>query len=101
MNLDKEITNWLKQFFPGWTYNKPIDFCPRMGPQVVEQMYAELKGYDDRGFCASWSIMFIHYRIMNPSFTDKQLIERLMNRASGQLFSEIRRYTSYFVKKIN
>lgn len=97
--LDNVIRNWLKQIYGDkWKYNGPIDYCPNIGPQKKE---TSVKNNDNVDFCTIWSLLYIHFRIMNPKMSDKQISDYLESKTDQELHSMIRQYTEFIQTTID
>ena len=73
-----------------WEYQSPNDFCKVLGPQSREQWQLVREAYsivDDEkvigsetgGFCAAWSLMYIHARITNPDLSDLEVVRLVLD----------------------
>jgi hypothetical protein len=82
--------------FGSWTYIKPTDICPNLGPQARE-LLVEYDRTIDRagGFCQAWSSLYILLRVTNPDKTDKQIINDLLKNDNKTLLSMIRRFAGF------
>ena len=109
--LDQQIGKWIKGNMEGWKYTAPIHFCPVRGPQTIEsQLYFDSKmkaiyGSDltkeAGGFCSAWSLLFLHYRLVNPDLSDKEIADYMVSQSGEILFNRIREYVSFIVKNVD
>lgn len=108
--IDTEMKYWLlsQEQLRTWTYSGPTNFCPKPGPQsrenwmYVEEAY-ELAGLDRRetgGFCAAWSLLWIHMRLENPDLEDQELVDKLLRKSDRDLSQYIRLYAEFVMQQI-
>lgn len=73
--------------------------CPALGPQTREQLAQQARdpGAKAYGFCAVWSLMYIHYHMLNPEATHEQVINAMMGTYTNQ---ELERRVLRYVQKI-
>lgn len=87
--------------FHEYEYLRPIDFCPRVGPQGLQEAYdpGNVKGRTD-GFCVAWTYWYVDLRLRYPDIGQKQLIRRAMKELladQGRTLTEyIFAYASFF-----
>ena len=83
---------WIKKIFsnylPDYKYFSPNDYLPKYGLQQKIDEYT--------GFCIPWSILYVHYRILNPNIPVKKIVKRINNITLKFLL----RYTSYIEEVI-
>ena len=96
-----------------WQYNKPPNFCPREGPQSLENWRLVEEAFKTRmvfgkevrmetgGFCSAWSLLYIHLRITNPDATDKEISEYLVGLGDKKLSFMIREYAEFIVSRVD
>lgn len=115
----KEVNQTLDMFFKSkatinkigvWKYESPSDFCP-VGPQVkaakhqyekkVGKVYGKQVVIEAGGFCAAWSLMFIHYKLLNPDRNDQDIIQWLLGLSSEKLSNMVREYAAFVVNNID
>ena len=115
-NLDHVIRRWLTTSQPtlgSWSYRPPVDYCKIPGPQsreswrLVEEALQSIKVWgktvrkEAKGFCAAWSLIYIHFRVANPDFTDQELYEYFGKLSDRELSMMIRQYAEFIVASIN
>lgn len=93
-----------------WKYESPSDFCP-VGPQVkaakhqyekkVGKVYGKQVVIEAGGFCAVWSLMFIHYKLLNPDRNDQEIITWLLELSAEKLSNMVREYAAFVVNNID
>lgn len=106
-SLDKELEKFVERHPKIEHYKPPINFCPTIGPQSIQEkyFYQELKrkGYAEKnetGFCAAYSLLFLHYQLVHPDKSNKEIVE-LMNIEGVELQNQIRAYAASIMKVIN
>ena len=112
-SLDLNISNWLINTLEGWKYFPPKYFCPIRGPQSRENWKLVTEALETRkvwgkdvkkeagGFCAAWSLIFIHMRLKNPSFTDAEIVEHFDKMSDKELSYIIRQYAEFIVSTVD
>jgi hypothetical protein len=92
--------------FKGWKFVPPIAYCPYFGPQAREKKYLIDKRFPKQhikdeigGFCAAWSFMFMHLRILNPDKTDRQIIRIISRWDAKKVTNKIRLYANFIQKQ--
>lgn len=85
--IDDAIKAWL---WPGWRYTAAFKYCP--GPQALERAMPQ---YDwEEGYCVAWSLLLLHYRVLNPDRTDQQLVDYFADKNPSELQKMVRGYAS-------
>ena len=89
-----EISNrLLKKFFskilPKYIYFSPQNYLPTYGLQAKIDALT--------GLCVSWSIIYVHYRILNPNKNRKQIIKYFDKKITKKF---LLRYVKYVEEKI-
>lgn len=100
--LDEMMSKLLEQIYEGnnefgkWTYIKPTDICPNIGPQTRELLVKYNREIDKAGgFCQAWSSFYMLLRVTNPDKTDKQIVKDLLKNDNKTLSSMIRRFAGF------
>jgi hypothetical protein len=109
--LDTQINKWMTQNIKGWTYRAPIHFCPSRGPQTLETelyynskmkaIYGDNLNKEAGGFCSAWSLLFLHYRLVNPELSEKEIVDYMVSQSGEILFNRIREYVGFIVKNVD
>lgn len=98
---DPAVDGWLKYTFgkilPGYTYIPPIEVCPYPGPQVVTEAGIREEESDQAGFCYTWSMMYLHARLMNPYMASKMVVRQLLDADAGEMADHVNQY-NHFLK---
>jgi hypothetical protein len=116
-DLDEKLKSWLKNvpWINGkgkkWIYKPPINYCPKVGPQTktstvrFEKKKGKVFGREVRievgGYCAAWSLIFTHFRLMNPDKSNEEIVKHLLKDNATILNHRIREYVSFIVNTIN
>ena len=82
--INKNIKRFFKQYFPRLKFISPSTYEPTEGLQ------ARLDAFS--GLCVTWSIMYLHYRILNPDVSPKKLVEYMEHRVTRPF---LLKYTKY------
>lgn len=87
-----------KAMFSGWTYVAPKNYCGWWGPQAIENR-ATSRLKNEPGYCSAWSLIYMHFRVMNPTLTDSQASNYFKERPE-KLLKMIREYAAYIVSNV-
>ena len=85
----------------------PSDFCPLLGLQCTERrqtrypaqtkkVLGKVVNVEKGGYCDAWSAMWLHYRILNPNKSDKQVYD-MIHAGWDDLATKIRAYVTAIV----
>lgn len=66
---------------------------PRFGPQSYELRTVE----DDGGYCAIWSIMFMHCYLLFPEWNETQIVEFMMHGTREDANQRVRGYLMFLM----
>jgi len=104
-HINAAITEWLnsaqvQKLFSGYRYRAPIDYCPKLGPQWIEATIGPEMGEKYAGgYCAAWSLMFLHLRLLNPNASDETIVEAMVSTKNAQnLRKMIRNYAGFIAE---
>jgi len=89
--IDSFIYNKIISQIPDYSYIKPLDFCPIIGPQRKQQNNIFCP-FDNYGFCITWILYYLHLRLINPSIPPSMIIDHILSYSPPELLSIIRRY---------
>lgn len=92
------------------TYLTPIDFCPRIGFQLIQGFEEKQTKDDPGGFCAVWSLWYANLRISNPDRPRQEIVDRSIREITQSnvfqtdtpienITAFIRNYAEFVVKK--
>ena len=82
--VSKNVHKFVRMNLPEFTYIPPSKYEPEDGLQVRLDAFS--------GLCVTWSILYLHYRILNPDLNPKKLMEYLDKTFT---IKKILRYTRY------
>ena len=63
-------------------YLPPLEFCPRIGPQLTESVGYSFDAEDPGGFCAAWSLWYTDLRMSNPHMSRGKILKEATNLIS-------------------
>jgi len=92
-DLKKWFTKTLGEINQPFTYRRPIDICPRRGPQTRSEEFEYLGG-----FCQTWTLFYIDMRISHPEMTSDELLTIMFEMDAKELYEMIQDYV-HFVKE--
>ena len=82
--VSKNVQRFFSMYLPDFKYIPPSEYEPKEGLQ------ARLDAFS--GLCVTWSILYLHYRVLNPDVSPKKLINYLDKKVNKQT---LLRYTKY------
>ncbi len=88
----------------GYSYKKSINFCPL---QIIEsKSSASGESYKNfpnqkRGYCAAWSLIFMHAQLLFPEMTQQELYDLILSIGNPNELSNIVREYNNFLRKLN
>ena len=74
---------------PNYKYIAPNDYLPRYGLQSKTDAYT--------GLCITWSMIYVHYRILNPKKSRKEIINH-MNKIKRRFILKYAGYVEQIIK---
>ena len=87
---DKLLKKMFKDILPKYRYISPQTYLPTYGLQARIDAYT--------GLCVTWSIMYVHYRLLNPNINRKTLV-RYMSKLSKNFLLKYAKYIEENIKK--
>ena len=82
--VSKNVQRFFSTYLPDYTYIPPSKYEPKDGLQ------ARLDAFS--GLCVTWTILYLHYRVLNPDIPPKKLISYLDKKVTKNV---LLRYTKY------
>ena len=82
--ISKNVHKFVRINFPEYKFIPPSRYEPEEGLQ------ARLDAFS--GLCVTWSLLYLHYRVLNPDVPPKKLIQYLEKKIKRK---ELLRYTRY------
>lgn len=86
------IKKTFSKILPDYKYISPNDYLPRYGLQSKTDEYT--------GLCVTWSILYVHYRILNPDKPRNILIKH-MNKLKKRFLLRYAAYIEEVIKNKN
>lgn len=87
--ISKKIKRYFSIYLPNYKYIPPSKYEPTEGLQYRLDAYS--------GLCVTWSLLWLHYRILNPDISQKSLIEYIDGKVTKKF---LLRYTKYVEKTL-
>jgi hypothetical protein len=78
--FDKIIANMIPDLLPNsesYKFISSLDYCPKIGPQKKHKEFDS--ECTDGGYCAIWTTLYGHIRIVNPSIARQDIINYMLN----------------------
>jgi len=82
--VSKDVHKFVSLYLPTYSFIPPSKYEPKEGLQ------ARLDAFS--GLCVTWSILYLHYRLLNPDIPPKRLITYLDKKMTRNV---LLRYTKY------
>jgi hypothetical protein len=82
--VSKNVHKFVRMNLPDFTYIPPSKYEPEDGLQVRLDAFS--------GLCVTWSILYLHYRILNPDLNPEKLVKYLDKTFT---LKKLLRYTRY------
>lgn len=96
-----EIDAWFNEEFreaanlENYTYLPPLELCPKSGPQYLAEK--DSLSRNEKGFCMTYTFMYIHMRTANPGIDPRKIVEILLDKTP----KELRRYAILYNNILN
>ena len=90
---DKLLKKYFHKFFPDYKYISPQDYLPSYGFQAKIDAYS--------GLCVTWSTMYLHYRVLNPELTSKEITKHIKKKVDKEFLLKYAKYIEETVKHKN
>lgn len=90
---DKLLKKYFHKFFPEYKYISPQDFLPSYGFQAKIDAYS--------GLCVTWSTMYLHYRVLNPDLTSKEITKHIKKKVNKEFLLKYAKYVEETIKNKN
>jgi len=84
----RSIDEWFNNDFremadlQDYTYLSPMILCPNLGPQYIAEKPAPKS---ERGYCMSYTFMYIQMRLANPELSPQTVVEILLSKSPQEL----------------
>jgi len=90
ITVSKNVRRFFKLYFPHYRYVPPSEYEPKEGLQ------ARLDAFS--GTCVTWSILYVHYRILNPTVPQRKLVNYLDKKVTRNFLLRYTRYVEEVLK---
>lgn len=87
--IDNQVIYLLKGILPEYKYIKPLDYCPKIGPQRVIR--------DSAGLCSSFSALYGNLRILNPNVNRKTIVEYMIKNVDMTYLRKFMTYVNHVI----
>ena len=88
--VSKKVERFFKQYLPAYRYIRPSEYEPKRGLQYRLD--------DFSGLCITWSILYLHYRLLNPDIDPKKLVSYLDKKFTKKTLLRYTRYVEEVLK---
>lgn len=101
LNFDQNLREFFSVYLSDFEYVSPRDYAAEKGVQYLAYKYDRrqkklaFSKESAEGYCVVWSLLFIHYCIINRNFTPEEINQRLEQKSPEQLHDLVQRYASW------
>jgi len=88
--VSRNVERFFKSYYDDFKFISPRQYEPKEGLQERLDAYS--------GLCVTWSILYLHYRILNPDIPQKRLIRYLDKRVTRNFILRYMRYIEEILK---
>ena len=88
--VSKNVHKFFKMYLPGFRYIPPNKYEAKEGLQMKLDAWS--------GLCVTWSILYLHYRVLNPNVNPKDLINYLEKKMTKSILLRYTRYVEEVLK---
>ena len=88
--VSRNVHRFFKMYFPGFRYIPPNKYEAGEGLQMKLDAFS--------GLCVTWSILYLHYRILNPDVQPAKLIRYLEKKMTKSVLLRYTRYVEEVLK---
>lgn len=88
--VSRNVHRFFKMYFPGFRYIPPNKYEAEEGLQMKLDAFS--------GLCVTWSILYLHYRILNPDIQPAKLIRYLEKKMTKSVLLRYTRYVEEVLK---
>ena len=93
INLIKTLINnisKLLEYFPEYKYISPQTNLPYFGLQAKVDAF--------NGMCVTYCIMYLHYRVLNPHYSQKYIVKKMKKTVDKSLLLRYAKYVEDMIK---
>ena len=87
---DKLVKKYFHKYFNNYKYISPSENLPTYGLQAKIDYY--------NGMCVTWCIMYLHYKILNPNKTQKDIIDKIKRKVDLPFLLKYAKYIEDMIK---
>lgn len=87
---DKLIRKYFKKYFPEYKYISPQTNLPYFGLQAKVDAF--------NGMCVTYCIMYLHYRVLNPHYSQKYVIKQMKKLIDKPFLLRYAKYVEDMIK---
>ena len=69
IRITTDMERFINNHFPQYKYMSPKKYLPSYGLQIKIDAYS--------GMCVTWNILYIHFRLLNPNMSPKNLVTHI------------------------
>lgn len=85
------VKRFAQKYFPNYRVISPKNYEPKNGLQSTIDAFS--------GMCVTWSILYLNYRILNPSISSKILVRHINKKIKRNQLLRFTRYIELVIKK--
>ena len=87
---DKLIRKYFKTYFPEYKYISPQTNLPYFGLQAKVDAF--------NGMCVTYCIMYLHYRVLNPHYSQKYIVKKMKKTVDKSFLLRYAKYVEDMIK---
>lgn len=87
---DKLIKKYFKKYFPEYKYISPKVNLPSYGLQAKVDAF--------NGMCVTYCIMYLHYRVLNPHYSQRTVIKKMIKSLDKPFLLRYAKYVEDMIK---
>jgi hypothetical protein len=88
--VSNKVKRFFTQYLPTYRYIPPSEYEPKRGLQYRLD--------DFSGLCVTWTILYLHYRLLNPDIDPKKLVSYLDTKFTKKTLLRYTRYVEEVLK---
>lgn len=88
--VTKNVERFIKRYLPKYKYIPPSLYEPNESLQTNLDLFS--------GSCVTWSILYLHYRLLNPNIHQKKLIKYINKRVTRNFLLRYMKYIEDTIK---
>ena len=88
--VSKNVKRYFEIYLPEYKYIPPSKYEPKLGLQARLDVYS--------GMCVTWSLLWLHYRILNPDISQNKLITYLDTKVTKKFLLQYTKFVEVTLK---